>query len=776
MRKAIAALLRRLDEQQYLRDVPAQVKVLHHLVAHGHFADAERFIRTGGLDAEDFPVTTEAVGQVARLPYWGGDDGKVPLSCFVLADSQTRLRSSIRSVRVVAGTALEVYGWAYIENVDLAGHGQTVRAWAQREPGDEVALPVSCAEDDAVDEFADSGSVYCDYRRSAFTVRVPVERLDDGIWKLCLDVVAEGQRRVGSWDKSWPNGSARLRHVVSAGPGRQAVVTADVSGRLRIHVTSTGLAARLPGKGQQREDDSGPVRIEAVDVADDALRLQLRSHGVDLAGFTAQFDADHTTLSATIEPVGPGEVELVLPFVEEAWGIRRRVISSGTYRLRLTHRISGEAVVPVASEALLDRLPLDQVAARLRATVQLRPRMAGALAVVIRPPLQPNERGRRNQARLREVARAGRADERAVFFRTLFGDTTDDSARAIHDELRNRGTDLTLYWAVKDRSVPVPEGGIGLVEGSTEWHQRLGAASYVVVNQHQPLWYVKPEGQVMVQTFHGYPYKSMGRQWWAMRDLPESRVQSFLARAAEWDFLVSPSAYATPHLLRAFFSPEAAERVHVIEAGYPRNDVLLSTQAEEVRRRTREVLGITDDQTAVLYAPTFRDELTTNDRIAKRADFFDVSAAAAALGQKYVFLMRGHAFLARAHVAALEGPQIRDVTYYPDIAELCLASDAAVLDYSSLRFDYALTRKPMIFLVPDKDLYHSLRPAIMEFEPTAPGPQVTTTDEVITLVQDLAGLRRTYQQQVETFLSSYLELDDGHATSRVVDRVFGGQP
>jgi CDP-glycerol glycerophosphotransferase len=277
----------------------------------------------------------------------------------------------------------------------------------------------------------------------------------------------------------------------------------------------------------------------------------------------------------------------------------------------------------------------------------------------------------------------------------------------------------------------------------------------------------------MVQLFHGYPYKGMGQNWWARRRVAASHVNSYLCRAAEWDYLVSPAGYATPHLLREFFSPAAAANVHVIEAGYPRNDILVSEQAQQTRRTVRDVLDIADHQTAVLYAPTFRDYLSTNDMTAKRADFLDVKAAANALGPDYVLLLRGHAFNARANVATLRGQQIRDVTYYPDIADLCLASDAAVLDYSSLRFDYALMRKPMIFLVPDKDTYHTLRPAIVDYEPTAPGPHVNTTDQVVTHLKDLPTITHRYRQPIETFISTYLELEDGHATTRVVDQIFG---
>ena len=61
--------------------------------------------------------------------------------------------------------------------------------------------------------------------------------------------------------------------------------------------------------------------------------------------------------------------------------------------------------------------------------------------------------------------------------------------------------------------------------------------------------------------------------------------------------------------------------------------------------------------------------------------------AARALGPDYVILLRGHRF----HELPRYGAHVVDVTGYPEINDLILASDAAVLDYSSLRFDFAVT-------------------------------------------------------------------------------------
>jgi CDP-glycerol glycerophosphotransferase len=95
-----------------------------------------------------------------------------------------------------------------------------------------------------------------------------------------------------------------------------------------------------------------------------------------------------------------------------------------------------------------------------------------------------------------------------------------------------------------------------------------------------------------------------------------------------------------------------------------------------------------------------------------------------------------------------------------------------VVDYSSLRFDFGVTGKPMIFLVPDLQRYKDTRGWLFDFEPTAPGPFVSTTAEVVESLQDLDGVRRAYREQYDAFRSRYLDLEDGHAAQRLVDAVF----
>jgi CDP-glycerol glycerophosphotransferase len=158
---------------------------------------------------------------------------------------------------------------------------------------------------------------------------------------------------------------------------------------------------------------------------------------------------------------------------------------------------------------------------------------------------------------------------------------------------------------------------------------------------------------------------------------------------------------------------------------------------------------------------------------ARHADFFDPEEVIAALPDDVFVLMRGHAFHARMRNYRRAGAErILDVTDYPDVNDLILASDVAVLDYSSLRFDYALTDKPMVFLVPDAAKYDEVRGGVIPFAPTAPGPHVSSTDEVISHLKDLDVLRSSFAADRRRFRADYTELDDGHAAARLVDAVF----
>jgi CDP-glycerol glycerophosphotransferase len=500
----------------------------------------------------------------------------------------------------------------------------------------------------------------------------------------------------------------------------------------------------------------------AVHVVGDTLRVEGRLQGSD---------ADRVRLATRnkkLHATGPeaavqhGTFVADLPMRHPVHRFGDRPLPHGEHDLVVELGGDGGVQVPLRIDAALARaLPVQVDTDEHEGRVVRGPEAALRLSL-LRPIRDARGRFRQNQLQL---AAPPTGLTRGILFRSYFGELATDNGVSIQAELRRRGSDLPVYWAVHDHSVVVPDGGIPVVVNTPEWYRLLNSVSYYVDNMYQPAYHQKPAGQVLVETFHGYPFKQMGHPHWENLDFSPERIASYDERARQWTYLLSPARYATPLLTRDF-----AYDGPVLEIGYPRNDVLQSPEADAIRAATRAVLGIAEHQTAVLYAPTFRDYLSADDMRAPMVDFLDFAAARAALGDDVVFLVRGHAFNARTRERRTF-PGTIDVTDYPEVSDLYLAADVGVVDYSSLRFDFGVTGKPMVFLVPDLERYQGTRGWLFDFEPTAPGPLARTTDEVVAALADLDRVRAEYADRYADFRATYLDLEDGHAGKRFVEQV-----
>ncbi|MDN5852260.1 MAG: CDP-glycerol glycerophosphotransferase family protein, partial [Actinomycetia bacterium] len=542
---------------------------------------------------------------------------------------------------------------------------------------------------------------------------------------------------------------------------QQLAVTDTVTGACGVERTRDGFLAvrawRVVALADSAAvDDDGVLHLEGrVHGAGATEPMRLRLRGRQTVRFSDQISrADDGTFTVAVpleQAVGRfGSCALPTGAHDAAMFVGEESADQERVPVLLSERAGSRLPIPVSTDRLEGRLirgPENRVRLHLDR------------------PLG-EARGRYRQHQLRTAGRQSGELRKALLIRSYFGESATCNGVGIVRELRERGSDLDVFWSVRDHSVPVPDGAEPVVMRSREWYDLLGSAEYYLDNMFQPTFHSKPPGQVLIQTFHGYPFKTMGREHWAQTVRSPQAIEDYERRAAEWDYLISPAAYATPLLRRDF-----AYDGDVLEIGYPRNDVLVGPEAAGIRSTVRELLGIRPDQQAILYAPTFRDYESPDDFRAAMVDFLDLNAVADALGDDGVLLVRGHAFNARAGQRVGERPGVVDVTGYPEVSDLYLAADAAIVDYSSLRFDFAVTGKPMIFHVPDLERYRETRGWVVDFEPTAPGPHVSTTDEVIDQVRDLGRVTQAYREQYERFRHEFIELEDGRASARFVDAV-----
>jgi len=359
---------------------------------------------------------------------------------------------------------------------------------------------------------------------------------------------------------------------------------------------------------------------------------------------------------------------------------------------------------------------------------------------------------------------ARRIDPGLVYFNSFQG-RYSDSPRAIAEELERTGAPLRQVWrtgAAGTEGLPARYDG---VTGGTWDHVRaLGSAGRVVVNGWMAT-HPKRRGQVWLQTWHGTPLKRIAFD--ALSGVDAEARRTMARDVAKWDHLISPNPFST-EVFRSAFGYEGS----MLETGYPRNDVLSSPDADAVRTRVREALGLEPGRTAVLYAPTWRDRVVAEDDPAGVSLLLDHEQFSRELGQTHTLLLRLHHFIA-GRFADVGGSGCLNVSSHPDISELYLAADVLVTDYSSAMFDFAVTGKPQVFLAPDLEEYRDrMRGFYFDFEAEAPGPIVADTAELIAHVAEPEAAA-PHGPAYARFRERFCPFDDGHASRRVVEAVFG---
>jgi len=364
----------------------------------------------------------------------------------------------------------------------------------------------------------------------------------------------------------------------------------------------------------------------------------------------------------------------------------------------------------------------------------------------------------------RVVQRVGTPSPRRAFYNSFNGQFSD-SPRAIYEELVRRRPDMEHTW-IADRD-GFPAGATKVAPYSLGYLREAGRAGYVIANRQMPDNFRSREGAVYVQTWHGTPLKRIGFDNDRWKENPRG-LDAMARDFAKWDYLVSQNQFSTEIFRRAFrFDGE------VLETGYPRNDVLSSPEAPATRARVRAELGIEDGVRAILYAPTWRDNLIDEGGALKFSLALDLDRLEAELGAGNRLLLRLH-HLVRPSANAEFGALALDVSDHPDIRDLYLAADVLITDYSSAMFDFAVSGKPIVFFCYDLDEYRdSVRGFYFDLEAEAPGAVCRTTDAVIDALRDLDSVHAANAASYARFRERFCPFDDGGSAARVVQRVMG---
>ncbi|GAA4505462.1 glycosyltransferase [Brevibacterium yomogidense] len=283
--------------------------------------------------------------------------------------------------------------------------------------------------------------------------------------------------------------------------------------------------------------------------------------------------------------------------------------------------------------------------------------------------------------------------------------------------------------------------------------KHLATAKFLVNNVTFPPYYLRRDGQVYMNTWHGTPLKTLGR---SMRQglLEYENIARNFAQATH---IIAPNSLTKWAILDEHRIDRYATAAIKL-TGSPRLDRLVSDH-DSLRDQVRSMLNILPDEHVVLYAPTWRGGVS--DRTFDTEQLLDDLQAMSSIdGVKVLF--RAHR-LTESLVSSLDLP-VETVPHTLDTNDLLAGVDTLITDYSSIGFDFLVTHNRLIYYVPDFENYTSSRGLYLEYD-EFPGYVCETRTELVQLLESETPPSDKSANAIARFASH----EDGQASQRAVN-------
>lgn len=287
--------------------------------------------------------------------------------------------------------------------------------------------------------------------------------------------------------------------------------------------------------------------------------------------------------------------------------------------------------------------------------------------------------------------------------------------------------------------------------------RHLATAGWLINNNTFPTYFTRREEQRYLNTWHGTPLKTLGRDIQSGTLDHRNAMRNFLHAT----HMIFPNEHTARVLIDRYdvsglYSGKAAL------TGYPRID--LTVRSDEARVRwLQKYFG--SDNPIVLYAPTWRGTLADRQ--------FDTDRLMSDL-ERLTMLPITVVFQPHPLTAPLISALPLGVSLVPDemdTNEFLSAVDVLITDYSSIFFDFYALDRPVVFYAYDEEEYFADRGAYFELK-NLPGTKCSTDEELVEAVCRSLETKTLSTEHASLTREEFSVLEDGKATERTLKFFF----
>lgn len=325
--------------------------------------------------------------------------------------------------------------------------------------------------------------------------------------------------------------------------------------------------------------------------------------------------------------------------------------------------------------------------------------------------------------------------------------------KTVYDNLRAKGyNNVEMSNTIRGKRVCLRAGLCFVTTGPTETNKR-----YI-------------NGAFQLFLWHSMPIKIIGNDWEAYLRKKRSKKERFLLQLERFcmpylynmkaDCAFITSEFFVPYICSAFgISPEQN-----IPIGQPKNDAFFADKKEKL---ISQLDSRFDHPTKIVYMPTFRDDMrNAGQQFNPFGGFgFDSEKFKEMLDKNnVVFLYKSHNHDGLVNVACnSERFIILTPEQYQDPYTLLKDVDLLITDYSSVYFDFLLTKKPIILAPFDIVAYQAMRPFYFDYYDQIEGCICRNWDEIIEAIK-----QRKYFEPSEETCRKFNKYQDGDNCKRIL--------
>lgn len=295
--------------------------------------------------------------------------------------------------------------------------------------------------------------------------------------------------------------------------------------------------------------------------------------------------------------------------------------------------------------------------------------------------------------------------KKRILFLSFDGKQFSDSPKYIYDEMLKIQDSYELIWAFnKSFDIKKYTGVNYVVKGKFRYFYLFCTSKFIVVNDSTNLYMPVRRNQIFLNTWHGGGwFKKVGL---SCENAKKETIYEFKQKNKQHTYYVASSEYFVETVLSRSFGYEGK----ILRTGMPRNAIFYKDNVSLHDRVRSQFLGENNNTLLVLYAPTYRNY---KDEIPAINIDMLTSSLKQRFNREVLVLYRAHHLIGTFDLSL---KKVINVTDYPDMQELLLASDIIMSDYSSCMWEAAIQYKPIIVYAPDAQKYIKTQGFFLDFD------------------------------------------------------------